>query len=243
MKRFLQLMLAASLLLLALTACAESREPAPTPDAAPPQGSAPAQPVEPIPEGPAPEEPVTYPDNRDGCARELTEIPTVASLLEEQPDFPPLPAGSAAVAAMDRELRERIAPFEDDGDDAAGRLVESMVFATDRLLSIVIREKTWPNYGTDGFIWSLNYDVEADELLSCGEYLESAGYDYDAVCARIIEELAPKDYISFAIQHYYVDADGEIFLIVTAVRQPQGADPWKKILYYDLQAGSFTGPV
>lgn len=150
------------------------------------------------------------------------------------------------LAAMNERLAAKVDAYYAAVPDIAEGLYwyeyVPLVVETEDYISIVLYEGVWPNYGTDGnacaYVWDRKNNAEMDAAMAW----EKSGATEDGVLAALNDYAAVRSnddtrfYCEgYDIEAWYVDADGEVVLVLGAVinGDPVGhVDPWKHLVCY-----------
>lgn len=123
--------------------------------------------------------------------------------------------------------------------------IKSYPFTTERYLQVVVTHIIYPNYGTDGEMFSINYDMDENAWITTEDALAAEGLEYDDVYANVEELFEPEFkgmYISdlkiagFLIHELAAPFLGREdsyveFLLEVTVENPE-ADPWISFYSY-----------
>jgi hypothetical protein len=154
-------------------------------------------------------------------------------------------AQSAALESINRAYNQGLQQWYTDFTEnaAQGEFVEirSYPFTSRDYLQVVTTYCTFPTYGTDGDLESVNYDIANDEWITLDDAMESAGLDNETLSQNVSQLFEPEfegqvlEDIRAAGFLIYNDggAAGEYvqFLLEITTANEDG-DPWKAFYSY-----------
>ncbi len=117
--------------------------------------------------------------------------------------------------------------------------IDTFVSHTEQYISIVLWMTSTPNYGTDGKIFSICYDILNQTVIPAEIYLTENGYNTDGIYDAL-QSMEGSYYEYYDVDGIFVDKNGNPYLIVCALNHPTGGDYWKTIWFYNLKENSLV---
>ncbi|HWR56600.1 MAG TPA: hypothetical protein VN462_08825 [Negativicutes bacterium] len=136
-------------------------------------------------------------------------------------------------------IQQRYNEFRES--NRAGRSIEikSYPFTSEDYLQIVMTSASYPSYGTDGSIWSYNFNKKDNEFMALADVLAELGLNERTLAQRVKNMYVPED---SALTVGEVKATGFLIsrgssgpvtqLLLEVVLENSGAEPWKYFFSY-----------
>ncbi len=109
--------------------------------------------------------------------------------------------------------------FIDNYDENSGSLeIKAYPFTSDNYAQVIVTKIQYPSYGTDGEVFSLNYDKKSQQIIDLSDALAKVGITEDKVIARVKQLYKPESptrfFVSAEISAFRVINENEIELIL-----------------------------
>ena len=122
--------------------------------------------------------------------------------------------------------------------------VKTEIFENGDILSVVIIHQRFPNYGTDGEIFTFNYDLKNKMPVTINYELEKSGKDFDwRIAQQAVTSIHGDGYYTIenlSYDYFYYNSNGDLISAITYNYCPEGADSWRKICFYNVNTGKTT---
>ncbi|MDR3365322.1 MAG: hypothetical protein LBS91_10335 [Clostridiales Family XIII bacterium] len=163
----------------------------------------------------------------------IVEILTLENSGGENPEVDSLNS------AVGSGIGQRYADFEKNHADGEWIEIKSYPFTSEDYLQIVTTCSTYPSYGTDGDLYSYNFDKRQNKFLALQEVMDGLGLDNAALTAnvkKLYEPEAPSMSASAATAAGFLlqpGADGPVTLLLLKVDiENTESEPWSSFFVY-----------
>ncbi len=125
--------------------------------------------------------------------------------------------------------------FTPEGDD--GRIeIRAYPFTSERYLQFVITHVEYPTYGTDGELYSYNFDKQANAFLNLGDVMADMGITTQDV-TDAVGQLHQPEYDGETVGEvdvagFLMQPDGLVQLLLYVTVEIPGAEPWRYFYCY-----------
>lgn len=131
--------------------------------------------------------------------------------------------------------------FIENQDEYSWIEIKSYPFTSDDYVQIVMTYAEYPIYGTDGEIWSYNFDVKRGVSVELGEVMDNLGFT-EAMLTQKIQELYARDireedeFVTEAAAKGFLITGDSLYpvtklLLKVSIQHP-GADIWESFFSY-----------
>jgi hypothetical protein len=169
----------------------------------------------------------------------IAEIPYIEYEGEQNPEIESI--NRSLNQGIQREYDEFMTAYTGDRDWIE---IRSYPFTTEQYLQVVVTSARFPSYGTDGELFSVNYDKAAGKWLTIDDALTMENLTLDDVLFEVGQLFEPEvetqiiDEVETA--GFHIQEDGSIeFLLEITVGNSDG-DPWKTFYSYTPQPGGLS---
>ncbi len=218
-----------------------TQAPSPTPEATP----------SPTPEPTPDPTPAPTPSPTPEAVYETVLVPdalTIAMYTYKGQEYPQFVCSGGNVRYVNQCIETAVKGYVDDTFFDENSIFTTRCSASGSMVSAVIRWQPVPTYGSDGEIWSICYDYAADTIVTADSFLDSLGLSCFDIFRGVTEALEADGsygdfYDSIGIGGYYFDDAGKPIFIINARANPDGADPWERILFYSLDENALVNTI
>ncbi|HKM20836.1 MAG TPA: hypothetical protein VJZ01_02200, partial [Lachnospiraceae bacterium] len=135
--------------------------------------------------------------------------------------------------------------FIESADSDSWIEIRSYPFSSDNYLQIVTTCCTYPNYGTDGDLYSYNFDLKENRFLSIDDILEDLQLDRDSIADTVRGLLEDENNDGATAKDVNVagfliiqgPSDPLIQLLLQVELEAPGGDPWNSFFGYTPELG------
>lgn len=136
-------------------------------------------------------------------------------------------------------IQQRYNEFMANNRDGRWIEIKSYPFTGEDYLQIVMTSAVYPSYGTDGSMWSYNFDKKENEFMSLADVMAKLGLNERTLAQKVKNLYVPED-SSLSVGE--VKATGFLIgrgpsgpvtqLLLEVVIENSGAEPWKHFFSY-----------
>ncbi|MDR1914911.1 MAG: hypothetical protein LBQ68_10595 [Clostridiales bacterium] len=121
--------------------------------------------------------------------------------------------------------------------------IRSYPFTSDDYLQVVVTTNFFPSYGTDGDLFSINYDRKNNHQLTITEAFNATGITFENLKDKVSEVYEPEnegDRMEEVNATSFVIKDGEYILLVEIYVFNESGEPYKAFYSFDPVNGVLT---
>ena len=164
-------------------------------------------------------------------------------------EIPRFDGEGEAVDQLNAQLDKRLAPYIDGwdaikGDDVYWYEVKSYPICGERYMQIAVTAIEYPNYGTDGDVFSLCYDADEGRQLTIDDALQQAGVSRETVeqraCMLMTDYLSEGDLVIEVSMPAFVFAGSELYVVLRAFIENDLADEHDELFVYNAAQDTLT---
>lgn len=148
-------------------------------------------------------------------------------------------------AAIQQELTHYISGWESvKADGTYWYEIKSYPICTERYKQVVVTAIEYPNYATDGDVYSFCYDIKKDAILTLDDALKQAGVSRETVEQRIDQlmrdYLTEGDSVADITYPAFAFAGGELYIVARAFIENNLTSEHDELFVYNTATGAIT---